>query len=270
MMLLFNPFFTTALLAGIFASIAAGIIGSFLVVRRMVFIGGSISHALLGGVGIFLFARELTGSSYFNPQLGALLFSLISAGTIGSLSMQKVEREDSAIGALWTLGMGVGILFASWTPGYNAEILHYLFGNILWATKNDLFLLVLLDLVLALIVYFFRYPLLAICFHEELAQIQKVKVKPLHFLLLGMSAVTIVLLIQILGSILIIAFLSIPAAIASRYTSNLFSMIYLSIAISILCTLLGTGFALLFDSPLGASISAISALFYFILLPFKK
>lgn len=265
-----NPFILLALLSAALASIASGIVGTFVVVKRIVFIGGGISHAILGGIGLFIYLNSKFHLPCFSPLYGALFAGLASAAIMGWIYTKHKDREDSAIAAIWALGMSVGIIFASQTPGYNIELLNYLFGNILWANQNDALLLFILDLFLILITYRFRHSFVAICFNEKQASLQGLPVKKIYFLLLAMVAVTIVLLIQIIGAILLIAFLCTPAAIASRFTKSVFSLMVVATLFCLSFSFLGTFFALQFNWPLGATIATLSTSTYFLSLLIKE
>jgi zinc transport system permease protein len=251
-----------ALMAALLASIASGIVGSYVVVKRIVFISGSIAHAVLGGMGIFLYLRRNLGLDFLSPMMGAFLFAILGAGLIGYTHMKHRQREDSVIAALWALGMAIGVIFISMTPGYNVEMMNFLFGNILWSTPKDLLLLGLLDSAIILAVFLFHQKFQLICFDEKQAQLQGLPITRLYFYLLAMVAVTIVLLIQIVGSILVVSMLCIPAAIANSFTKKLSSMIFLAIVISMTLSSFGAIFSLWFNLPLGATIALCSTTCY--------
>lgn len=207
-----QPFLGTALLAAIGASIAGGAVGSYVVVKRIVFISGSLAHSVLGGLGAALYLQRTYQIPYLKPIHGALIAAILSAWLIGMVRLYYREREDTVIASLWAFGMSAGVIFISLTPGYTAELSNYLFGNILWTSRADIALLLLLDAIVLITTALFHYRFLAICFDETQAEIQGQRVKLLYFLLLALVAITVVLMIQVVGAILIIAMLSLPPA----------------------------------------------------------
>ncbi len=262
----FHPFLATALCASIVASIAGGMMGSYIVAKRIVFLGGSISHAVLGGMGFFLWLKRSFGVTWANPIVGALIAAVISAMLLSWIHSKYKEREDTLIAALWSTGMAIGVVFIALTPGYNVELTNFLFGNILWATPGDVALLGILDLFLLAGVLLFHRRFLTICFDEEQAQIQGLAVQPLYTLLLCMIAVSIVLLIQVVGAILVIAILTIPAAIASMLSNRLSIIMLIASVIGCLFSAGGILASYELNWPPGATISLIAALFYLLSL----
>ena len=228
-----------ALLAGLTASIASGIVGSYVVTKRIVFISGSISHAVLGGMGLFLWLRKVYNLSFLSPMHGALFAAVFSAILLGWVHLKYKEREDSVIAALWAGGMSLGVIFISFTPGYNVELMDFLFGNILWVTKKDLLTILLLDTVVVASTLLFYRKFQAICFDEEQAALQGLAVKPLYIFLLCLVALSVVVLIQVVGAILVISMLTLPAAMAGNLTRKLSSMMSLAILGGMVCTALG-------------------------------
>ena len=193
-------FLQNALFAGLLASLACGVVGSYVVVRRIGFLAGGISHSVLGGMGAALFLG-------WSPMLGALAAALLAALLIGWVSLHRREREDTLIGAVWAVGMAAGILFISRTPGYNVDLMSYLFGDILMVPRSDLWVMLGGDLLLVLLVGLLYRHLLAVVFDEEFARLRGVPVTLLYLLLLSLVAVTVVLLIRVVGLILVIALL---------------------------------------------------------------
>ncbi len=257
-----TPFLQMALFAGFAASIASGIIGSYVVVKRIVFISGSIAHSVLGGMGVCLWIRRTWQIEWLSPMHGALVAALLSAFLIGWIHLKYRQREDTVIAALWATGMSIGVVFISLTPGYDVELMNFLFGNILWVSYDDLKMLFTLDLfVLAATALFYR-RFLSICFDEEQAQLQRLHVQRLYFLLLGLVAISVVILIQVVGSILVIAMLSLPAAIACNLTRRLRLVMTFAVLLGCAFTLLGTEIAYHLNWPPGATISLTAAAFY--------
>lgn len=257
-----NPVLWYALIAGLAASVVSGIIGSYVVVKRIVFISGSISHSVLGGIGICLWLERARGIVWLSPLYGALIAAVLSALIIGWIRLHYRQREDTVIAALWSVGMAIGVLFISQTPGYNVELTNYLFGNILWVTPDDLRLLWGLDVLTVLIVLFLYKRFLAICFDEEQAALQGSSVNSLYLLLLVLTAISIVLLIQVVGVILVMTMLTIPAAIANLITGRLSRMMVLAMGISAAFCWGGTAIAYYLDWPTGATIALVAGVAY--------
>lgn len=257
-----NPLLLTALLAGLAASVVSGIIGSYVVVKRIVFISGSISHSVLSGIGFCLWLERAQGIMWVAPLYGALISGIISALLIGWIHISYKEREDTVIAALWSIGMAVGVLFISQTPGFNVELTNFLVGNILWVTPHDLYLLIGLDVLMIAIVLCLHKRFLAICFDENQARLQGQPVNALYLLLLVLASVSIVLLIQVVGIILVMTMLAIPAAIANLFTSRLSTMMGIAVLLSCTFCFLGMGLAYHLDWPPGATIALLSGLAY--------
>lgn len=257
-----NPLLLTALLASLAASIVSGIIGSYVVVKRIVFISGSISHSVLSGIGICLWLERARGIVWLSPLYGALISGVLSALLIGWVHLNYKEREDTAIAALWSIGMAVGVLFISQTPGFNVELTNFLVGNLLWVSSKDLSILFGLDLIIVILAFCLHQRFLAICFDENQARLQGQPVNLLYLLLLVLAALTIVLLIQVVGIILVMTMLAIPAAIANTWTKKLSSMIAIAICLSAFFSVLGMALAYHFDWPPGATIALLSGVAY--------
>jgi zinc transport system permease protein len=194
----------------------------------------------------------------------------LSALLLGYTHIRHRQREDSVIAALWALGMAIGVIFISLTPGYNVEMMNFLFGNILWSTPKDLALLLVLDGFIITAVFFLHQKFQLICFDEKQALLQGLPVTRLYSYLLAMVAITIVLLIQIVGSILVISMLCLPAAIANIFTKKLYKMIFLAIAISMILSSIGAGISLWFNLPLGATIALCSTTCYLLSSTMRK
>ena len=210
-----NPFFLTAILTGVITSIAGGIIGSYVVVKRIVFISGSISHALLGGIGLFLYLQNIFKIPWLSPLLGALIIAILFGLIIGIIHLKYKQREDTVIACIWSFGMALGVIFISQTPGSNSELVNFLFGNILWTTATDFYAMLILDAVIIITTLVFHKKFLAICFDEKIAYLQKVPVKTYYFTLISLIAITVVMMVQTIGAILVITLLCLPAATAN-------------------------------------------------------
>lgn len=250
-------FMQNAVYAALLASVACGIIGSYVVVKRISFISGGIAHAVLGGMGIAYFfgARPLVGAI---PA--ALLFALI----IGWVSLHVRTREDTVIGALWAVGMAIGIMFIYRTPGYAADLPSYLFGNILMVSRGNILLLLTLDLIIVAVVLLFYKSFMAVCFDEEFARLQGVNVEALYMLLLCLIALSVVILVQVVGIVLVIALLTLPAAIAGQWTHGLRTMIGGACVASLVFTISGLMISYPHDLPAGATIVLVAGLAFLV------
>jgi|MTBAKSStandDraft_1061840.scaffolds.fasta_scaffold18486_2 zinc transport system permease protein len=249
------PLYLFTLIAALLSGIAAGIAGTFVVTRRLAVMSGGLAHAVLGGIGLAVFLS-------FDPLWGALaaafLFVLILV--VGKNKMG--EREDTVIAALWSLGMALGVLFISLTPGYTVDLLSYLFGNILLVTRQNLLALAVLDLFLIAGVFLFKRHILYVSFDEEYSAMRGLPVNLMSLLFLGVIAVTIVLLTRIVGLVLVIALLALPASAANLFSRRLSSMMLLAVLFAALFNAAGFGVSYLLNLPTGATIIIVSAAGY--------
>lgn len=257
MELLQYTFFQHALLGSLLASIACGLIGTYIVTRRLVFISGGVTHASFGGIGIGMF----TG---IPPILAAAAFSVFSAFGIEWLSKRKDMREDSAIAIFWTFGMALGIMFSFLSPNFAPDLSAYLFGNILTITQADLILLLILTLTLGVFFTLFIHPIIYIAFDREFARSQKLPVVLFEYILMMFIALTIVSCLRMVGIVLAISMLTIPQMTANLFTYNFKKVIGLSILIGYLSCLGGLFLSYYLNVPSGASIIFISILIYVI------
>jgi len=257
-----NPLFLAALFAGFLASIAGGIVGSYVVVKRISFISGSISHSVLSGIGICLWLERVHGVLWATPIAGALVAAVLSSLLIGWVHLYRKEREDSVIAALWAIGMAIGVIFISVTPGFNVELANFLVGNILWVTREDLIVLALLDGIVIGTVLLLHKRFVSICFDEDQARLQGLNVNLLYIILLILIGISVVLLIQVVGIILVMMLLAIPPAIANLFTHRLSTIMCLAIAISSLFCFFGMMIAFYLDWPVGATIALVAGLSY--------
>lgn len=233
-----NPFLIAGLLAGLLASLACGVIGPFVVTRRIVFLSGAIAHMALGGIGaaIYLASTYPVGFAWLGPLHGAVASALVAAVLVGVIHDRVAERMDTLIGALWAIGMAGGILLMKFTPGYHTELMSYLFGNIVYLGWEQVRMMLVLDAIIVLVVVTFYKRLLAICFDPEHARLQGISVLGTHVLLLSLVALTVICLIQLVGLILVIALLTLPAAAASHHTHRMAPMICLATALCAVTT----------------------------------
>ncbi|MFW6056444.1 MAG: metal ABC transporter permease [Chloroflexota bacterium] len=240
-------FMQHALAAGVLVSIACGVVGTYVVVRRMVFISGGVSHATFGGIGLAYYVG-------FNPIAGALGFAVFAAMAMGILSRRMHLSEDTGIGVLWATGMALGVVFVGLSDGYARDLFSYLFGNILTVKSSELLFMVLLDAVIIVTVIAFYKEFLAISFDEEFSRAEGVPTNALNMVLLGLIALTIVMVIRVVGIVLVIALLSIPPAIARQYTHRLSTMMWLAVVVSILLATGGIALSYIMDLGSGATI----------------
>lgn len=255
------PFFQRALAAGLLAAVACGIVGTLVVVRRIASISGGLSHSAFGGVGL----GYLLG---FEPMLGALGFGVLSALGIGVAELKLRQGMDTLIAMVWAVGMALGILFVSLAPGQAPDLLGYLFGNILLVSPGYVALVAVLDFVIVGVVLLLFRRLRAVAFDEEFAWVIGVPIGALFLLLLTLVALTVVVLIRVVGVILVIALLTIPAAVARHWTDRLSRMMAFAVltgAVSIAAGLFLTfGLSSEFgvDLPTGPSIILLAAAVY--------
>lgn len=248
-------FFQHALLGSLFASIACGIIGTYIVTRRLVFISGGITHASFGGIGIGLY-------SGISPLLTAALFSILSAFGVEWLSKRSDMREDSAIAVFWTFGMAIGIIFSFLAPGFTPDLSSFLFGNILTITRTDILLLALLSIALAVFFSLFLRPIIAIAFDREFARSQRMPVVAFEYILMMFIALTIVSCLRMVGIVLAISLLTLPQMTANLFTHSFKRIIFLSIALGYIGCLGGLLLSYQLQVPSGAAIIFVSILIY--------
>ena len=240
-------FFHKAFLAAVFASISCGIIGSYIVSRRIVFISGGITHASFGGIGLAF----LLG---FNPLVGAVLFAVASALGIQFFTKVAEIREDSSIAIWWSLGMALGIIFVFLTPGYTPNLMSYLFGNILTVTNSELWWMFMLNVVIiAFFIFFFR-NILYVAFDEEFARTAGLPVQLYNYMTITLIALTVVLNIRVVGIILILSLLTIPQASANLFTKDFKKLLILSSVFAFAGTIAGLFISYFMDIPSGAAI----------------
>ncbi len=268
--LLQTPVLQMAVLAAIGASFASGVIGSYVVVKRIVSISGSIAHSVLSGLGAALWLQRMYGISWLSPLYGALVAAVISALIIGYVHLYYREREDAIIAMIWSVGMAAGVIFVSQIPGFNVELMNFLLGNVLWVGPWDLWILGILDLVILISVVIFHKRFLALCFDEKQAELQGIRVGALYLILLVLISLTVVLLIHIVGIILVLSMLALPASIAGSFTYRLSRMMVIAVFLNIAFSLGGLAISYRLDWPAGATIALFSAIIYTLSLRFKK
>lgn len=259
-----HAFLQNALLAGVLASVACGVVGTYVVVRRITYIAGGIAHCVLGGMGAALYLNRVHGLAWLQPLHGAVVAALAAAMIIGLVSLRARQREDTVIGAVWAVGMAAGVLFIARTPGYAQDLMSYLFGNILMVTRGDLWLMAGLDVAVVAVGLLFYNPLLAVCFDEEFARVRGLPVEFYYLLLLALTALTVVLLVTVVGIVLVIALLTLPVAIAGHFARRLWQMMILATVISIALTTTGLAVSYSPDLPAGATIIVLAGAVYLV------
>ena len=255
--LLQYEFMRNGLLAAVLVSIACGIVGSFVVVKRIVFISGGISHAAFGGIGLGYWLG-------IEPLLAVIPFSLLAAVGIGLFGREMKVSDDTAIGVLWTMGMALGILFVQLSPGYAPDLMSYLFGNILTVPAGDLLVMLALDGIILILVLALYREFAAVSFDEEFATVIGMPARALSLLLLCLVALSVVVLIRAVGIILVVALLTMPAAIGRQYTHDLKRLMLLASLIGIALTPAGLWLSYVLDLASGATIILLLGIVFFL------
>ena len=250
-------FMRNALVAGILVSIICGVLGTLVVVNRIVFISGGIAHAAYGGIGLSLYLG-------ISQHLGAVLFSLFISIVMGIASLKSKERADTVIGVMWALGMAMGIIFVELTPGYNVDLMSYLFGSILSVPMADIWYMMCLVVVVLGAVFFFYKEFVALSYDEEFSFVVGIPVKILYFALLGLISLSVIVIIRVVGLILVIALLTIPPYIAEKYTASLSRVMILSSLLGVLFTLVGLYLSYEFNLASGATIIVVAGIAFFL------
>lgn len=256
-------FMRNALIAGLLASVICGIMGTLVVVNRIVFLSGGIAHAAYGGIGLAFYF----GWPY---MLGTLGFSLAAATLMAAVSMKAKHRADTIIGVIWALGMATGIILIDLTPGYNVDLMSYLFGSILTVPGSDLLMMLAMSILISFLVAYYYPEMLALSYDEEFARIRGVPVKALYYAMIAMLAVTIVMVIQVVGLILVIALLTIPPFIVERHAKSLLQMMVGSSLLGAIFTVAGLWLSYRYDLTSGASIILVSGVGFLLSLLIER
>jgi zinc transport system permease protein len=249
-------FMRNALVAGILVSVVCGVIGTLVVVNRIVFLAGGIAHAAYGGIGLAFFM----GWPYVAGTTG---FSLLAAGVMAVVTLKAKHRADAMIGVIWAVGMAVGVILLDLTPGYHGDLMSYLFGSILAVSGADLWQMAAIGVVVIFVVTWYYNDFLAMSYDDEFARLRKVPVTFLYCLLLGMIALTVVMIIRVVGLILVIALLTIPPFIAEKFTGSLRGMMVMASLLSCLFTVSGLWLSYLLNLTSGATIILVAAAGFF-------
>lgn len=252
-------FMRNALVAGVLVSIICGILGTLVVVNRIVFISGGIAHAAYGGIGLALYLG-------FSPSVGAVLFSVAVSIIMGVASLKSKERADTVIGVMWAIGMALGIIFTELTPGYNVDLMSYLFGSILSVPKGDIWYMLCIVLLVFGVSFFFYKEFVALSYDEEFSFVVGIPVNILYLGLLVLISLSVIGIIRVVGLILVIALLTIPPYIAEKYTFSLGKMMVLSSLLGILFTVVGLYISYHFNLASGAMIIMVAGVAFFLSL----
>jgi zinc transport system permease protein len=250
-------FMRNALLASIIISVLCGIIGTLVVVNRLVFMTGGIAHSAYGGIGLGLY----TGMS---PFLGAGIFAVLNALIMGLVTVKDRDRADTIIGVLWAIGMAAGIIFVNLSHEYNVDLMSYLFGSILSVSKKEIYMSAFFMVLVISWVSLFYKELLAISYDEEFSYVVGIPVLPLYFSTLIFTAISVIIAMRMVGLILVIALISIPPYIAENCTYSLAQMMVLSSLFAMFFAISGLWFSYYFNIPASASIILIAGLGFFV------
>lgn len=257
-----HRFLQDALAAGMLSSVACGVIGAYVVVRRITYIAGGVAHCVLGGIGAALYLRVVGGWTWLHPLYGAIAAALLSAVIIGLVSLRARQREDTVISALYAIGMALGVLFISITPGYASDLQSWLFGNILMVAEREIWLIGWLDALVVLVGLLFYNQFLAVCFDEEFARLRGVRVEVFYLLLLCLAALTVVVLSSVVGIILVIALLTLPVAIAGHFCRTLWQIMIVATLLSAAFTTAGLALSYTPNLPAGPTIIVLAGATY--------
>ena len=250
-------FVQNAIIAGLLVSIAAGIMGSLVVVNKITFLAGGIAHSSYGGIGLAIFLGL--------PVLfGATIFAILSAVLIATITIQNKGRIDSIIGIMWAFGMAIGIIFVDLTPGYNVDLMSYLFGSIIAVSNEDIKYLFFLDIFILFCVTLFYKQILAVSYDSEFAKLRGINVRFFYTLILILSALSVVAAIKVVGLILVIALLTIPTFLAEVFAKKLSIMMFIAVFLATLFTLVGFITSYYLDISSGATIIIVGVVFLLI------
>ena len=257
-----HAFLQYALLTGVLAGIPCGIIGSYVVTRRITYLAGAVAHSVLAGMGAARYFQTVFHWTWLHPLHGAVVSALAAAMVIGLVSLHARQREDTVIGAVWAVGMALGVMFIFKTPGYNEDLMSYLFGNILMVSSKDLWIIAGLDVIVLSVSLLFYNPLLAVCFDQEFARLRGVRVEAYYLILLCLTSLTVVLLVTVVGIVMVIALLTLPAALAGRFSRRLWQMMAGAAILTVVFTTGGLVISYGPDWPAGATTILLAGAVY--------
>lgn len=271
-------FMRNALVVGVLVSIASGIIGTYVVVKRIVFISGGIAHTAYGGIGLGYFFKymilpgvvsagvTLDPRPGYWPLLGAVLVSLAAAVVMGLIQRRTEQRADTIIGVLWAIGMATGIIFVDMTEGYKVDLMSFLFGSILAVERGEIWVMLGLDIAIVSLVALLYKELLAVSFDEVFSTVSNVPVDAVTIVLLGMIALTVVMMMRVVGLIMVIAMLTMPAAIAGHFVRDMKKMMALAVVLGMVFTTVGLWLSYAWNLTSGASIILVAGAGYLVSL----
>ena len=256
-------FIRNALLAGLLVSLAAGIIGVYVVLNRVATLSGGIAHAAYGGVGIAYFLG-------FDPLLGGMAFSLASALLMTIMQRRTHQRSDTLIGVMWAVGMAIGVIFVDRAPGYKADLMSFLFGSILAVAPYEILIIAILDVIILITVASLYHNLLSISYDQTFAATRGVPVDAIMLILTALIALTVVMMMRVVGLILVIALLTLPAAIANLFAKNMCQMMLIASVLGTVFTITGLWLSYSFNLTSGAAIILVAAAVYISTLIMKR
>ena len=254
-----------SLLAILLASIASGIVGGYVVARRQSYLIGAVSHSLLGGIGLARYLQIAHGLTWFSTILGALFAAILSAIAISTLTLKNRMRQDTVLSAIWTLGVAVGVSFIAITPGYSEDLTSYLFGSILLVSKMDIAVMAAMTAAIAVTVLLFRNRFLTLCFNEETLALRGVSAAWTSFMLHLLIALTVVLLAQVVGIVLVLVLLVIPAATAAQFAKRISHVMLWGAVFCLLTCTGGLVASYEADWPVGATIVELAVATYLVI-----
>lgn len=255
------PFLRLGVFASLLAAPAFGIVGSYVVVNRVSYLAGAVSHSILAGIGLALFLEDRLGLRILSPFWGGLIAALVSAILVARLSSRGKERSDAVISMVWALGASLGLVFMAWTPGF-IDPMAYLFGNILLLAPEDLVSMVVLDVLILGTAMIFYPQFLALSFDEEFARVRGMKTGFHLGLLLVLTGAAVMLLVSTVGIVLVIALLTLPASASGFFAKSLKGMMIGASIISLASLFFGLMLSYLADLPTGAGIVIVAVLIY--------
>ncbi|MFN4216547.1 MAG: metal ABC transporter permease [Brevinematales bacterium] len=259
------PFLRYALLASLFASVPFGMMGGFVVVKRMSAMAGAVSHAIIGGVGLGIYLQVVWKWSWMSPSLGAMIASVLVGLLIGWLSLRGKQRMDTVLGVVWVIGMSVGLLLLSLTPTYT-DPMSYLFGNILLLSRGDVWMVGILGIIVSVIAFVFYPQFQVVSFDEDFAMTRGIRVEFFQMLLILLVSLTVFLMLQVMGSIMVIALLTLPAAMASLFCKTLSSVMMMSSFLVAVFSCSGMVVSYYMDLPVGSVTVLLLSLGYILAL----
>lgn len=261
-------FIRNTVILSIISSIPIGVIGTFVVVNRMSYIAGAISHSVLGGIGIAIYLSTVFGISLITPSLGGVIFAILSGLIVSLFYLWGRERVDTAISVVWIIGMSIGIIFAYFTPRYT-DLASYLFGNILLVSIEDIWYVMVISLVVLIVVSLFFHQLVLVSFDKDFSIARGVNPKFFLTILILLISLTVFLMVKIVGTILAIALVTLPSAISNIFSKRISTIILSSILIAMLSQLLGLFISFELDIPTGVTITILLGIGYIFTLLFR-